>query len=113
MSHTLPLSDTKSAAALGRALDQNSTVKDTVEQSAAELALINTVLKQELPGHVQKGEVAQALRKTDDLEMKIQDTAQDLAEVNKVLAQEIDARVDLESKLAAAKAALAHEKASS
>ena len=45
--------------------------------------------------------------------MKIQDTAQDLAEVNKVLAQEIDARVDLESKLAAAKAALAHEKASS
>ena len=113
MSHTSPLSDTKSAAALGRALDQNSTVKDTVEQSAAELALINTVLKVELPGHVQKGEVAQALRKTDDLEMKIQDTAQDLAEVNKVLAQEIDARVDLESKLAAAKAALAHEKASS
>lgn len=111
MSQPLSLSETANATALGRALDQNAAVKDTVEQSAAELAVINAVLKQELPGHIQKGEVAQALRKTDDLEMKIQDTAQDLAEVNEVLAQEIDARLGLETELAATKAALAREKA--
>ena len=111
MSQPLPPSDAAPATPLERALDQNATVKDTVELSSAELAVINTVLKHELPGDVKKGIVAQALQKTDDLEMKIQDTAQDLAEVNEVLAQEIDARVDLESELAATKAALAREKA--
>ncbi|MFC6281856.1 MULTISPECIES: hypothetical protein [Polaromonas] len=95
---------------LARALDQNETAKDTVEQSAAELVVINAVLKQEIPGYVQVGEVAQALQKTDALENKIQDTAQDLAEVNEVLAQEIDERADLERELAATKAALARAK---
>ena len=111
MSQPLPSPDAATATPLERALDQNATVKDTVEQSSAELALINTVLKQELPGHIKKGEIAQALQKTDELEMKIQDASQELAEVNEVLAQEIDARVDLESELAATKAALAREKA--
>ncbi|MES2361362.1 MAG: hypothetical protein V4646_06130 [Pseudomonadota bacterium] len=98
---------------LARALDQNETIKDTVEQSAAELVVINAVLKQEIPGHVQVGDVAQALQKTDALENKIQDTAQDLAEVNQVLAQEMDERADLEQELARTKAALAREKAKS
>ena len=96
---------------LARALDQNETVKDTVEQSAAELLVINTVLKQEIPSHVRVGEVAQALQKTDDLEIKINETAQDLAQVNEVLAQEIDERADLERELARTKAALAREQA--
>lgn len=91
---------------LARALDQNENVKDVVEQSAAELVVINAVLKQEIPDHVQVGEVAQALLKTDELETRIQETAQDLAEVNEVLAQEIDERVDLERELAAARAQL-------
>ena len=104
-------SDAAPATPLERALDQNATVKDTVELSSAELAVINTVLKHELPGDVKKGIVALALQKTDELESKIQDTTHDLAEVNEVLAQEIDARVDLESELAATKAALAREKA--
>ena len=92
---------------LERALDQNETVKDVVEQSAAELVVINAVLKQEIPGDVQTGDVAQALQRTDELEVKINDTAQDLAEVNEVLAQEIDQRVDLERELAKTRAALA------
>jgi C4-dicarboxylate-specific signal transduction histidine kinase len=92
---------------LGRALDQNTAVQDAVEKSAAELVVINAVLKQEIPDHVQVGDVAQALQRTDELEIKINDTAQDLAQVNKVLAQEIDERVDLEQELAATKAALA------
>lgn len=97
---------------LSRALDQNSTVQDTVEQSAAELVVINAVLKQEIPGDIKTGEVAQALQKTDELEVIIHDTAHDLAEVNKVLSQEIDERADLERELAATKAALASVKKS-
>ena len=99
-------SPTAPATPLARALDQNETVKDTVEQSAAELLVINAVLKQEIPDHVQTGEVAQALQKTDELETKINDTAQELAQVNEVLAQEIDERAELERELAATKAAL-------
>ena len=89
-----------------RALEQNETVQNIVEQTAAELAVIHAVLKQEIPGHVQTGEVAHALKKTDELEIKIQDTAQELALVNEVLAQEIDERADLELELATTKAAL-------
>lgn len=92
---------------LERALDQNESVKDTVEQSAAELLVINTVLKQEIPPHVQSGEVAQALEKTDALETRIQASAEDLAQVNEVLEQQIDERADLERELKATKAALA------
>ena len=103
-------SDAAAATPLERALGQNTSVKETVELTAAELAVINAVLEVGLPGEVKKGDVAQALQKTDELEMKIQDTAQELAEVNDALAQEIDERVELERELAAAKAALASEK---
>ena len=92
---------------LGKALDQNETVRETVEQSAAELLVINTVLKQELPDHVQAGDIVQALEKTDAIETRIHAAAEELAEVNEVLAQEIDQRVDLERELAATRAQLA------
>lgn len=92
---------------LERALDQNASVKDTVEQSAAELLVINTVLKQEIPPHVQTGDVAQALEKTDALETRIQESAEDLAQVNEVLEQQIGERADLERELKDTKAALA------
>lgn len=95
---------------LERALDQNESVKDTVEQSANELFVINTVLKQELPNQAQSADVVQALRKSDELETKIQESAQDLAQVNQVLEQEIDERADLERELAKTKAALARAK---
>ena len=91
---------------LQRALDQNVAATATVMQSADELLVINTVLKQELPDDVQTGEVAQALQKTDALEVKIHDTAQDLAEVNQALSQEIAERTALEQQLAATQAAL-------
>lgn len=92
---------------LARALDQNDAVKENIEQSAAELLLINTVLKQEIPDPVQTGEVAQALQKTDELESRIQESAEDLAQVHQVLTQEIVERVDLERELVATKIALA------
>jgi C4-dicarboxylate-specific signal transduction histidine kinase len=104
MSKNLPLSFTSTS--LERALDQNEAIQDTVEQSAAELCVINAVLKQEVPDHVQTGDVAQALQKTDELESRIQSSADDLAQVNQALKQEISARAELERQLASAQAAL-------
>jgi C4-dicarboxylate-specific signal transduction histidine kinase len=106
----MPQQPSAAAAAptpLERALEQNESVKDTVEQSAAELLVINTVLKQEIPPHVQSGDVAQALEKTDALETRIQESAEDLAQVNEVLEQQIGERADLEHELKLTKAALA------
>jgi C4-dicarboxylate-specific signal transduction histidine kinase len=91
---------------LARALDQNEGVHVTVQDSASELAVINAVLKQELPGSVQKGEIAQALQKADEMEGRIQGAAQDLSEVNQLLEGEINERERLERKLEATQAAL-------
>jgi hypothetical protein len=109
VSHPSPASpgEDSSPTRLERALDQNEAVKQTVEQSAAELIMVNAVLNQGLPQHVQKGDVAQALQKTSELETLIQDSAQELHEVNEALAQEIDERAHLEGKLAKTEAALA------
>lgn len=89
------------------ALEQSETIQDTVGQSAAELVVINAVLKQEVPEYVQTGEVAQALQKTDELEGRIRTSADELAQVNEVLKREISGRADLERQLAATRAALA------
>lgn len=96
---------------LERALDRNETVEETVKQSSAELFVINAVLKQEIPDHIQTGDVAQALEKTGELEGKIQESAADLAHVNELLEQEIGERADVERELAATKAALAKAQA--
>lgn len=92
---------------LADARELNVQAQDKVEQSASELLVINAVLKQELPDHVQTGDVAQALQKTDELEGKIQETASELAQVNAVLNHEIEERASLERELHAAKSALA------
>ena len=92
---------------LALALEQSQAVQEEVEQSAAELVVINAVLKQEVPEEVQTGEVATALRKTDELECRIQTSADELAQVNQALKQEISERADLERQLATAQAELA------
>jgi C4-dicarboxylate-specific signal transduction histidine kinase len=92
---------------IDRAREKSEAVQDSVEQSAQELLVINAVLKQELPDHVQTGEVAQALEKSDALEERIQESAEELAVVNQALEQEIGERVELERELAETKAALA------
>lgn len=105
-----PVNASTPSTPLSRALDQNEAVKETVEQSANELFVINTVLKQELPNEAQAGDVAQALIKSDELETRIQESAEDLAQVNQVLEQEISEREKLERELASTKAALARAK---
>ncbi|MBT9476284.1 hypothetical protein [Polaromonas sp.] len=98
---------------LERALDQNEIVRDAVENSADELLVINTVLKQKIPGHVQTDDLAQALQKGDELEDRIQASAESLDKVNQALTLEIAERARLEGELAAAKAALDKSSANS
>lgn len=96
---------------LARALDQNYTAKEAMEQAADELMVINTVLKQEIPDPLQTGDVAQALQKTDEIERRIQESAEELAQVHQVLAREIGERAALERELAATKLALTRSRA--
>ena len=111
--HNLPQMDKHSAndaavnTPLARALEQNEAATDAVQKSVDDLMVINAVLKQEIPKHVQVGDVAQALQKTDELEVKIQDTAQELALVNEALSHEIAERGELEDELRETKAKLA------
>ena len=93
--------------ALVKALQHNLTAKVTVEQSGDELLMINTVLKQEIPGHVQTGDVAQALEKIAALESRIHHSAEELAQVHHLLSKEISERSELEQELARTKTALA------
>jgi C4-dicarboxylate-specific signal transduction histidine kinase len=92
---------------LARARDQSAAIQGTVQDSASELAVINAVLKQELPDALQKGEIAQALQKAEEMEGRIHDAAEDLNEVNQLLEDEIGEREYLERKLEATQAALA------
>jgi len=92
---------------LARALDRNEAIQENVEQSAAELCVISTVLKQEVPVQAQTGDVAQALQKTGELEGRIQSSAEELAQVNQALKAELQAREALERELAQAQARLA------
>lgn len=92
--------------ALEHALDQNKAIQDAVEQSAAELCIVNAVLTHEVPAHLQTGEVGQAIERTEELENRIQQSADELAQVNLALKEEIRLRAELENQLASAQAAL-------
>ena len=94
------------ASELDRALEINTRIEEVISQSASEMLLINTVLKQEIPAAVQTGDVQQALEQNGALEDKLAQTAEDLAQVNQALNEEIGHRAVLERELAEAKAAL-------
>ena len=91
---------------LERALDQNETIQESVEQSAAELCVVSAVLSREVPDELKTGEVAQAIQRTEELEDRIQASADELAKVNQALKDEIGTRAELERQLAAAQAEL-------
>jgi hypothetical protein len=70
---------------LDRTLEKSEQVAADVQRASDNLAVVNTVLEQELPEEVQVGEVAQAIEHTNQLEEK-------LAEVNEALSKEIKKR---------------------
>ncbi len=104
---SVPLPDTEAASPLADALDRSEQVQKEAGFVATELTVLNTVLKQEIPAHVQAGDVAQALKKNGEIEHRIQKSADELAVVNQLLEQEIDERVLLEQELAITKKQLA------
>ena len=57
--------------ALERTIDQAKAVAAEIRQAADNLAVVNTVLEEVLPDHVQVGEVAQALDQSGQVEEQI------------------------------------------
>lgn len=76
-------------ASLERTLAKGKSVAADVQSASDDLAVVNTVLEQELPDNVQVGEVAQAIEHTGQLEKRLADSAKQLAEANAALAEEI------------------------
>ncbi|MEJ7687600.1 MAG: hypothetical protein WKG52_11740 [Variovorax sp.] len=71
-------------------MDKTEAIAADVQRASEDLAVINTVLDQELPKDVQVGDVAQAIEHTGELEKKLADWAQQVAEVSAALAHEIE-----------------------
>lgn len=84
---------------LVKALNQSEQVKLKVETCAQELALVNTVLKEELEDHLSLDEIQSALTQSEEIEDKVQECAEDLHAINTALAKEIKERKNLEKKL--------------
>jgi hypothetical protein len=77
---------------LDKTLKKSEEVAADVQRASDNLAVVNTVLEQELPDEVQVGEVAQAIEQTGQLEQKLAKSAEKLAEVNAALSEEIEKR---------------------
>jgi len=79
---------------LDRTLQKSEEVAADVQRASDNLAVVSTVLEQELPDEIQVGEVAQAIEHTSQLEEKLAKSAEKLAEVNAALSEEIEKRLE-------------------
>lgn len=79
-------------AQLDRTLKKNQAIAAEVQSASEDLAVVATVLEQELPDHVQVGDVAQAIEHANQLEKQLAQSAQALAKVNEALAHEVEKR---------------------
>ncbi len=104
---TMTSKDDSPTRPLVKALDQNDTVKDSVEHAANELLVANAVLQTEIPEQPKNTDLIHALEKSQKVEVRIQESVEELVEVNALLEREIDERIDLERQLLATEAALA------
>ncbi len=83
---------TRGTTTLNKTLKKSEEVAADVQSASDDLAVVSTVLEQELPEEVQVGEVAQAIEHTSQLEEKLAQSAEKLAEVNEALSKEIKKR---------------------
>ncbi|KIQ31415.1 hypothetical protein RT97_16105 [Variovorax paradoxus] len=79
---------------LDKTLQKSEEVAADVRRASDNLAVVSTVLEQELPDEIQVGEVAQAIEHTSQLEEKLAKSAEKLAEVNAALSEEIEKRIE-------------------
>jgi methyl-accepting chemotaxis protein len=84
----------RGTTSLDRTLQKSEQVAADVQRASDNLAVVNTVLEQELPDEIQVGEVAQAIEHTSQLEQKLAKSAEKLAEVNAALSEEIEKRLE-------------------
>lgn len=80
---------------LDRTLHTTKAVAAEVRRAAEDLAVVATVLEQELPEEVQVGDVALAIAHADELEKKLEASATKLVEANEALSHEIEKRVEV------------------
>jgi len=85
----------RGTTSLDHTLKKSEQVAADVQRASDNLAVVNTVLEQELPEEVQVGEVAQAIEHTSQLEQKLARSAEKLAEVNAALSEEIEKRLEV------------------
>lgn len=93
----------KPAKSLTDVLGQSKLAKGMVEEAAAELSSVNTVLKQELEDGARLPGVENVLEKNEAVESKVQEAVEKLTVVNQALADEVKERHALELQLAALK----------
>ncbi len=86
---------------LQETLQKTDAVTAEIQRASDHVAVIGTVLAQELPGEVQVGEVAQAIEQTEELEKKLAQSADTLADVSAALELEIAKRREVAKKLEA------------
>ena len=91
----------KPAKSLTDVLGQSKLAKGMVEEAAAELSSVNTVLKQELEDGARLSGVENVLEKNEAVESKVQEAVEKLTVVNQALADEVKERHALELQLAA------------
>ncbi|MDP9600822.1 hypothetical protein SAMN05518845_101418 [Variovorax sp. YR750] len=90
-----PQKPSRGTTPLDQTLEKSEQVAADVQRASDNLAVVNTVLEQELPEEVQVGEVAQAIEHTSQLEEKLAKSAEKLAEVNAALSEEIEKRLEV------------------
>ncbi|QOF81650.1 hypothetical protein [Variovorax sp. 38R] len=86
---------TRGTTSLDKTLKKSEQVAAEVQRASDNLAVVSTVLEQELPDEVQVGEVAQAIEHTSQLEEKLAQSAEKLAEVNAALSKEIEKHLEV------------------
>ena len=77
-----PQADPRADASLESTIDKAKEVAAEIQQAADNLAVVNTVLQDQIPDEIQIGEVAQALGQSDEVEKTITKSAETLNEVN-------------------------------
>lgn len=90
-----PQTPPRGTTSLDKTLAKSEQVAADVQRASDNLAVVSTVLEQELPDEVQVGEVAQAIEHTSQLEEKLAKSAEKLAEVNAALSEEIEKRIEV------------------
>ena len=80
------------SASLDRAIDRAKEVAAEIQEAADNLAVVNTVLQDQIPDAIQVGEVAQALDQSGEVEKAISRSAETLDTVNAELDKAAAAR---------------------